>query len=92
MNKAELIRRISSYAGLTQKEAGKALTAFQESVVKQLAGGEHITLVGFGSMSVVERKERVGRNPRTGDTLVIPARKAVKFKPGVKLHEAVNAE
>ncbi|WP_022852543.1 HU family DNA-binding protein [Thermodesulfatator atlanticus] len=90
MNKAELVNRMAEIANLPKTTAEKALNAFMEAVTESLKNGEKVTLVGFGTFMVVERAERMGRNPRTGEQIKIPARKVVKFKPGSKLEEAVE--
>ena len=90
MNKAELIGSIADKSGLSKADAGKALDAFVSSVTGALAGGDRISLVGFGSWSVDERGARTGRNPRTGEEIQIAAKKVVKFKPGAGLSDAVN--
>lgn len=90
MNKAELIGSIADRSGLSKADASKALDAFVSSVSDALAGGDRISLVGFGSWSVDERSARMGRNPRTGEEIQIAAKKVVKFKPGAGLSDAVN--
>lgn len=66
------------------------MTAFLDLVKEGLKNGEKVTIFGFGSFSVVERKARMGRNPRTGEEIEIPAAKTVKFKPAEKLKEVVS--
>ncbi|PID94546.1 MAG: DNA-binding protein [Bacteroidetes bacterium] len=85
MNKTELIDAIARDAGLTKVDAGKALDAFVKNVKGALQKEERVALVGFGSWSVSERSERTGRNPQTGKTITIPAKKVVKFRPGADL-------
>ena len=80
MNKTELIDAI----------AQEALEAFLATVEKTLKKGDKISLVGFGSWSVTEKAAREGRNPQTGKTIKIPAKKVVKFKAGTELSNAVN--
>jgi DNA-binding protein HU-beta len=87
MNKAELIDAIAASSGLTKSDAKKALDAFVESTTDTLKKGDRISLVGFGSFSVSERKARTGRNPQTGKEIQIPAKKVVKFKAGSDLAE-----
>ncbi|MFM2203401.1 MAG: hypothetical protein RLZZ605_365 [Bacteroidota bacterium] len=82
MNKAELIEKIAKEATLTKVQAGIALDAFTDSVIGALKKGDKVTLVGFGTFSVTERAARNGRNPQTGATIKIKARKAPKFKAG----------
>ena len=86
MNKAQLIDAIAE-AGLTKADSKKALEAFVETVGEALKGGDKVALIGFGSFSVSERSARSGRNPQTGKTITIPAKKVVKFKAGAELAE-----
>lgn len=90
MNKAELVDSIAGKSGLSKADAAKALDALVESVTEGLSNGDRISLVGFGSWSVEQRGARMGRNPRTGDAIQIPAKKIVKFKAGAGLSGAVN--
>lgn len=90
MNKAELINAIAEKSGLTKADSKKALDAFLSSVTEALAGGDKVTLIGFGTFSVAERGERSGINPSTKQPIVIPARKAAKFKAGADLTDAVK--
>ena len=82
MNKAELIAAMAENAGLTKVDAAKALDAFMTVTKKEMKKGGKITLIGFGTYSVAERKARKGLNPRTKKTIKIPAKKVVKFKAG----------
>ena len=75
MNKAQLIDAIAEKAGLTKADSKKALEAFVETVGEALKGGDKVALIGFGSFSVSERSARSGRNPQTGKTITIPAKK-----------------
>lgn len=90
MNKAELVAAIADRAGLSKKDAEAALKAFTDVVADELKKGEKIQLVGFGTFEVSERAERVGRNPRTGEEMKIPASKAPKFKAGKALKDMIN--
>lgn len=89
MNKADLIDAIAKKAEMTKKDAGAALDAIIESVSASLAKGEKVTLVGFGTFDVRERKARTGVNPRTKAKIKIPASKAPVFKAGKDLKEKV---
>jgi DNA-binding protein HU-beta len=91
MNKTELIAAIADKAGLSKKDAEKALKAFTETVTEQLTAGNKVQVVGFGTFEVSERAAREGRNPHTGETLSIAASKAPKFKAGKALKDAINA-
>lgn len=90
MNKTELVDAIAASAGLTKKDAEKAVKAFTEVVGKELKKGGKVQLVGFGTFEVAKRAARVGRNPQTGAEMKIKASKAPKFKPGKALKDAVN--
>ena len=90
MNKAELVDAMAKKAGLTKAQAARALDAFLESVEEALKKGDSVVLVGFGTFAVKERKERQGRNPRTGEPMTIPAAKVPAFRPGKKLKDAVQ--
>ncbi len=82
MNKKELVDKIAAKAGIKKVEAEKVLTAFETAVVEALKKGDKVTLVGFGTFSVTNRKSRKGRNPQTGDEITIAARKSPKFVAG----------
>jgi len=90
MTKAELVARMADDAGITKATSEKALNSFISAVSDALSKGEKITLVGFGTFDVAQRSQREGRNPRTGEAIVIPSSKVVKFKPGSKLRDAVK--
>ncbi|KCX14488.1 DNA-binding protein HU [Acinetobacter pittii] len=90
MNKSELIKHIASTASLTQAQATAALNAVESGVTKALAAGEDVALIGFGTFSVKERAARTGRNPKTGEEIQIAAAKALTFKAGKGLKDAVN--
>ena len=90
MTKAELIEAIASGADITKTAAALMLDAYVEAVSKELKKGGKISLVGFGTFSVSKRKAREGRNPKTGETIKIPAKKVVKFKPGKELADKVS--
>ncbi|MCQ2273864.1 MAG: HU family DNA-binding protein [Bacteroidales bacterium] len=82
MNKTELVAAMAEKAGISKVDAAKALTAYVDVVKEQLAKGDSVSLVGFGTFSVVDRPARTGRNPRTKETIEIPAKKLAKFKAG----------
>jgi len=90
MNKADLIDAIAGDAGLSKADAGKALDAALANITKALAGGDSVSLIGFGTYSVSQKEARTGRNPQTGQPIQIPARKAVKFTVGKALKDAVQ--
>lgn len=90
MTKANIVSLISEKCGLTKKDSEAALNAFTDIITEQLRSGEKVQIAGFGTFETVERGERVGRNPRTGDTVMIPKSRAPKFKAGKMLKDAVN--
>ena len=92
MNKAELVAEIAQKAELSKKDSEKALKAFIEAVSAQLAKGEKVQLVGFGTFETVKRAARKGQNPQTKQKITIPASNAPKFKAGKALKEAVNSK
>ncbi len=89
MNKAGLIEAVAK-AVCTKKEAAAAVDAMLEAIKGALKKGEAVTLVGFGTFKVVERKARTGRNPRTGEAIKIPKKKVPVFRPGSELKKAVK--
>lgn len=90
MNKTQLVDAVAKSADLSKAKAAEAVDAVLAAVTGSLAGGEAVTLVGFGTFSVVQRDAREGRNPLTGKPLKIAAKKAPKFAAGKALKEAVN--
>ena len=90
MKKAELVEAIATKTGLTKADATRALEATFEVITAALKKGERVPVAGFGTFNVSKRKAREGRNPQTGATVKIPARKAVTFKAGTALKETVN--
>ena len=90
MNKAELIDAIAGDANLSKADAKRALEAVTTNVTKALKGGGKVALIGFGTFSISNRAARTGRNPQTGATIQIKAKKVAKFKAGAALAKAVN--
>jgi len=90
MNKAELVEEVASQTGLTKKTSREAIDAMTSVITDVLARGEKVSLVGFGTFQVMQRKARRGRNPRTGQTIQIPAKRVPKFKAGKDLREVVT--
>jgi len=85
MNKAELVSKIADDAGLSKAQANSALDSFTAAVTKALKSGDKVTLVGFGTFTVSKRSARTGRNPQTGATIKIKAKKVARFKAGKEL-------
>lgn len=91
MNKTELIEVMAEKADISKKDAEKVLTAFANIVTDTLVDGDKVAITGFGTFEVVERSERQGRNPATGEAITIAASKSPKFKAGKALKDAVKA-
>ena len=91
MNKGDLINAIAEKTSITKKEADAVLSATLETIVEAVASGDKVTLVGFGSFEKRDRKEREGRNPKTGETMTIPATTVPAFSAGKSFKEMVAA-
>ena len=91
MNKTELVAAMAEKAELSKKDAEKALTAFTNIIADTLVDGDKVAITGFGTFEAVERAERQGRNPATGEAITIAASKSPKFKAGKALKDAVKA-
>jgi DNA-binding protein HU-beta len=89
MNKGDLINEVAKVVS-TKKEAQEAVDCVLSSITKTLKKGDTVTLIGFGTFKVTQRKARKGRNPQTGEEIDIKASKAPKFIPGKALKEAVK--
>jgi DNA-binding protein HU-beta len=89
MTKADLIAKVAE-KGLTKKKAAEAVEAVLEAIKQALKKGDKVQLIGFGSFSIKKRAAREGRNPQTGATIKIPAKKVPVFRPGAELREAVK--
>ncbi len=90
MQKDELIQAIVKKTGLSKRQAAESLTVLLDEITKSLSRGEEVVLTGFGKFKISQRKERKGRNPKTGETIKIAARKAPVFKAGKVLKDAVK--
>lgn len=90
MNKSTLVAAMAEKAGLTKKDAEKALAAFVDSVSEALKAGDKVQLVGFGTFEVRERAAREGKNPQTGAKIDIPASKVPAFKAGQALKDSLK--
>lgn len=91
MNRAELVTAVAQKSEFSKKDADIAIKATFEAIKEALIAGEKIQLVGFGTFEVRDRKERQGRDPRTGKTITIPASKVPAFKAGKAIKEEINA-
>jgi len=92
LNKAELVDVVAKEAGTTKKDAETVINVMMETIVKRVATGERVTLVGFGTFEARQRKARTGRNPKTNEPLHIPAKRVAGFRVGKEFGEAVNAK
>jgi len=90
MNKTELITAMAAKSGLTKKEAGAALASLIDGITESLKAGERVAIPSLGTFEVRERAAREGKNPRTGETVKIPAKKLPAFKAAKALKEAVE--
>jgi len=90
MNKATLVDKIAKDAGITKTAAATAIESLVHGVTGALKKNQRVTLVGFGTFCVSKRKARAGRNPQTGETIQIKAKKSVRFKPGKQLEGTLN--
>jgi DNA-binding protein HU-beta len=90
MTKAELVAKIADKNGSSKAQAESSMNAILEIIQDELAAGNKLTLTGFGTFSVKQRKARTGRNPRTGAEIKIPACTVAQFKPGKVLKDAVK--
>ncbi len=88
-NKQDLIAKVAETAELSKKQAALVVSTVFDTIAESLANGEKVQLIGFGSFEVRERAERKGRNPQTGEELVIPATKVPAFKAGKALKAEV---
>ena len=90
MNKTELVAAVAEQGEVSKKDAEKVLKAFVDVVTEELKKGEKVQIVGFGTFKVSERAAREGRNPHTGETMMIKASKAPKFEAGKAFKDALN--
>lgn len=90
MNKSEFIDAVAAKADMSKTDAADAVEAVLDAVSDALKAGDQVTLVGFGTFLVRDRKARQGRNPRTGDVIEIAASKVPSFKAGKALKDSVN--
>ena len=90
MNKEELISKVASGVGLSKTEAAKCVDAVFSNITSSLKSGNEVRIVGFGTFLVTNRAATTGRNPRTGESIQIPAKKVPKFRAGKALKSTVN--
>ena len=92
MTKAEIVAKVVQEIKISKTAAGKALALITDSIAQSMRKGQKVTLIGFGTFSVVQRKARKGRNPRTGQELKIAAKKVPKFTAGTALKAAAEGK
>ncbi len=90
ITKAEIAQKVAESTGITQRDALTSVETFLESIKKALSKGDKVSIVGFGTFRLKDKKARIGRNPRSGQTIQIAAKKVPYFKPGKELKELVN--
>jgi DNA-binding protein HU-beta len=90
MNKVGLVNRIAATAGVSKTQATAIIEALIDSIFSAIKKGERVTLVGFGTFAISQHKARNGRNPRTGESITLPARRGARFSPSLKLKKVVN--
>ncbi len=90
MNKTDLVNAVAEKAGLSKKDSEKAINAVVDSIIDALKSGDKVQLIGFGSFEVKSRAECTGRNPRTKETIKIPAAKLPQFKAGKAFKDAIS--
>lgn len=90
MTKADLIEEVSRVVEMTRKESEVIVETIFDSIVKSLRGGDKIEIRGFGSFRTRQRQARIGRNPKSGDRVDVPAKRIPFFKPSKELRDLVN--
>lgn len=90
MTKKEIVNRIVSETGLKQINVKKVVQKTFDSIVESLANGERVELRNFGVFKIKQRRPRTGRNPKTGETVPVPSRKAAVFKPGLEMKKKIK--
>ena len=92
MRKQDLVKEVASKSNMSPRQVQTVVDATFDAIRDAMAKGEKVTLTGFGSFEVVQRNEREGRNPRTGEKITIGARKAPQFRPGSELKRAIGGD
>ena len=92
MTKSDLVEKVASRININKKEAETIINALIESIRDSLATGDKVVIRGFGSFRIRERNARTGRNPKSGETVMVPAKKVPFFKAGLELKSLVDVE
>ena len=92
MTKAEIVEKLQAGTGLTRKESAEMMEAVFSSIKSTLEQGENLKIAGFGNFMVKQKNNRRGRNPQTGETIIISARSVVTFKPSAIMRNRINEE
>ena len=90
MNKTELVSAVAEASGVSKKDTDAVIKTTFEAIEKAMASGDKVQVIGFGTFEIRDRAEREGKNPQTGETVMIPACKVPAFKAGKALKDAVN--
>ncbi len=90
MTREELVEKIAKDTKMSKAQASRAMKSMIDGITMSLKKGKKVSFVGFGTFTVTKRKARTGRNPKTGESIRIPAAKVPKFKAGLKLKAAVK--
>ncbi len=90
MNKNDLVESIAQSANISKVAAERGLSGMLQTMSSAMEEGERVTLVGFGSFSIIDRAARLGRNPKTGEEVPIPSRRGVRFRPGKELVQRIQ--
>ncbi|KJS00252.1 MAG: hypothetical protein VR65_08905 [Desulfobulbaceae bacterium BRH_c16a] len=90
MNKSDLLEKVTKDCNISKSAADQVLTSIIGAITDAVSSGDKVTLIDLGTFSVAERAAREGRNPKTGESIAIPARKVAKFKAGKKFADAVK--
>ena len=88
--KEDIVNQVAKDSGISKAQAKRAVESFLDTITDSMKNGGKVTLTGFGTFQVQEREARKGRNPQTGETMSIPARKVPKFSPGKGLKDSVS--
>ena len=90
MNKSEIVERIQTATGLSRKDSAEMLEFTFSAIKDTLESGESLKISGFGSFTVKQKADRRGRNPQSGEEIIIKARRVLSFKPSMSLRQAIN--